>query len=138
MAIWQRFSQTATITAVSNHANAELLSNAEESDTFESRDLVVVDGIIVVLSDTDDLCGFRLLVAENTIVTGDLTDTTPDPFSDLVYYSWFFGRGPMVFRLRSKRTIPVNYKLWGQLWKEQGANSTIMHAGMHLYVQQKR
>ncbi len=138
MALWQRFSQSANLTTIGSHDNIAHLTNGQEADTFESKDLVIVDGIIVLHCNTDELMGFRFIIAEETIVTGDLTDTQPLSISDMVYYSWFWSRGPMVFRLRSKRTIPREYTLWGQLWKERGAgDATLAIAGMHLYIQQK-
>ncbi len=137
MAIWQRFSGTATLGTPGAHSNFEVLINGQESDAFESKDLVIVDGIVVVHCNTDELMGMRFIIAEETIVTGDLNELAPLPHSDMVYYSWFFSRGPLVFRLRSKRTIPNEYTLWAQLWKEQGGTSTVTHWGAHLYIQQK-
>ncbi len=137
MPVWQRFSHTQQVSAVSASGNSALVVNGEETDQFESKDLVVIDGIITVQCDTDDLCGVRLVVAHELLVTGDLTDTAPAPHDDMIYYSWFCSRGPLVFRLRSKRTIPMEHTLWSTIWKELGTTATTVNVGYHLYIHQK-
>ncbi len=137
MAVWQRFSRGVSLSAASSHDNTTLITNAEATNDWESRDLVVVDGIITLHTDTDNLCGARLIVAHELLVDGDLSDTNPQPFDDMIYYSWFFARGPSYFRLNSKKTIPVEHRLWLQLWKEVEADATQVNAGLLLYVQEK-
>ncbi len=137
MAIWQRYSHAPTVVTAGDHSNLELLHNQATSDDFQSADLVIVDGIVVVNTDTDNLCGVRLLVADEIIQTANLSEVDPEDWSDMIYYSWFAARGPLVFRLRSKRTLHPEEKLWSQVWKEQGGDSTICRVGYHLYVQRK-
>ncbi len=137
MAIWERFSHSATLSAAGTHSNLELIYNGAETDSWESKDLVVLDGIVMLHANTDDLCGARLVVAHELLTTSDLSDTVPEPYDDMIYYSWFFSRGPSYFRLNSKKNIRMEHKLWITLWKENDANPTNIHAGLHLYVHEK-
>ncbi len=135
---WERFSKTSTLTTVGLHSNSELFHNAGHpasgGDNLVQRDVVIVDGIVTIHSDTDALIGTRLVVANELIVDGDLSDTIPEEHSDMIYYSWFTARGPSYFRLRSKKSIHPEEKLWLTIWKEQEATSTIVHAGLRLFL----
>ncbi len=139
MALWERFSATASITTVGNHSVTELIHNGQSTDDlFHEHPLVVVDGIVTIITDTDDLMGARLVVAHEIIVAGDLSDVVPDEHDAAIYYSWFCGRGPLVFRLQSKKTILPEHKLWLTLWKEQGDSAAAnIHFGMRAYIQRK-
>ena len=94
--------------------------------------MVGVDGIVTVTCDTVNLMGVRLLVLPETMVSGDFDENTIAPHDQAVWYSWFAAAGPLVFRLRSKKTIPSNYKLWLQIWKEGGGTATVCRVGLML------
>lgn len=137
MPIWERYAKANTLGAQGVHANDELFLNKEDTDYFQNADVVVVDGIITVVTDTDDLVGVRLLVVNENFLDAELTEDDPTPGSPLVYYTWFAARGPLVFRLRSKKTIPVDHKLWLQTWKALGSTATIIRVGLLLLYQVK-
>ncbi len=137
MAIWERYDQVSNLLNVGDHVNTQLFHNQATSDNFQSADIVVVDGIVTVLTNTDDLVGVRLLVVDEGLVDADLTEDDPAPHHHSVYYSWFCGRGPLVFRLRAKRTIPPEHKLWLQAWKAQGGSQSAVRTGEHFYMQLK-
>ncbi len=132
MPVWERYHGGQSLAAEGSHVNVELFHNLQADENFESSDVVIVDGILTTITDTDALCGVRLLVVPEEIVTGTLTEDVPQPHNQMVYYSWFVARGPMVFRLRSKRTVPPEHKLWIQLWKASGSAATILNYGIHL------
>ncbi len=132
MPVWERYDGTQTLVGVGSHINTSIFHNLQGDENFEASDVVAVDGILTVITDTDDLCGVRLLVESELIVTGDLNEDVPQPHSQEVYYSWFVARGPMVFRMRSKKTVPPEHKLWIQVWKAQGGNSTVLNWGLHV------
>lgn len=132
MPVWERYHGGDVISTAGGSITTEIFANAQADENFEAADLVIVDGIITFLTDTDDLCGARLLVVPEEVLIGALTEDAPQPHSDLVYYSWFLGRGPMVFRLRSKRTVPPEHKLYMQTWKAVGSATTTIQYGMHL------
>ncbi len=133
---WSTVLHSATLSTQGAHDNSELLYNQLEAgdEPWENRDVVVVDGIVTVISNSDDLIGVRLLVAHEIIVDGDLSDTQPSDPDDMIWYTWFAGRGPLVFRIRSKRTIPTQYKLWGQMYKALGSTSTAILVAYRLYT----
>ncbi len=135
---WERFSDAQNLTTAGSHTNLELFSNqpdpAAGGDVLFERDVVIVDGIVTIHTDTDDLCGVRLVVAHEIIASGDISDTVPAEHDDMLYYSWFVARGPMIFRLRSKKTIHPNEKLWLTSWKENGSTATTIRTGMRLFV----
>ncbi len=137
MPIWERYDGTTSIAAIGEHSNRELFHNVQADENFEASDVVVVDGIVTFITDTDDLVGARLLVVPEEILTATLNEDVPQPHNDMVYYQWWISRGPMVFRLRSKRTVPPEHKLWMQLWKARGANATNAHFGIRLLFQVK-
>ncbi len=137
MPSWTRHSHAATLSTEDATNNKELIhNNPTTAEPWTASRLVIVDGFVTLISDTDNLCGCRLLVVPEDIVDGDIDATNPEDPDPSIYYSFFFGRGPMVFRLRSKKTIGPNDKLWVSLWKESGTDSTIARAGLRLYVAQ--
>lgn len=132
MPVWERYHGEDTLGAVGTNVNTEIFFNTQADENFEASDVVGVDGILTVLTDTDALCGVRLIVAPSGLVSGDLTEDIPNPHDRMIWYSWFVGRGPMVFRLRSKKTIPPEYKLWMQSWKAAATLSTEVRWGLHV------
>lgn len=139
MAIWERYQPAFnTVTNVGDHESIPVLHNEiGGSDNFQVADLVVVDGIITVMCDTNDLCGVRMLILDENIATADINEDDPEPHHPSVYYSWFCAAGPLVFRLRSKKTLPPEHKLWFQIWKANGVLLTSVKVGVHLYIQLK-
>ncbi len=132
---WDRFTFEAAITTVGNHANQEVMSNASAPALHYERNLTVVDGIVTVVTDSDDLFGCRLIVAHELIVTGDISDTVPAEHDSAIYYSWFAARGPLVFRLRTNKTVRPEHKLWLTVWKELGAAASAnIRFGMRYFV----
>ncbi len=132
MPVWERYSGQNTLVAGGEHINTNVFSNTQSDENFESSDVVAVDGILTVQTDTDDLCGVRLLVLDGTISSGSITESDPAPHERGVWYSFFAARGPMVFRLRSKKTVPPAFNLWLETWKEQGSTSTKVNWGFHV------
>ncbi len=137
MAIWERYQAGHLLSTAGTHQNSELLQNQQADENFESGDIVFVDGIITVLTDTDDLCGVRLLILDEEVTSGGFDENDPEPHQPQVWYTWFVGRGPLVFRLRSKKTLPPEHKLWLQSWKALGSASTNIRSGILLYEQFK-
>ncbi len=132
MSVWERYDGTATVAAQGDHLSSEIFANAQADENFEASDVVIVDGIFTCLTNTDDLCGVRLVVAPEEMVAGDINEDVPQPHSPLIYYQWYVGRGPMVFRLRSKKTVPPEHKLWVVQWKARGTTSTVMNWGLRV------
>lgn len=131
MANWERYTFFQTVTAVGDHQNQVQEVNADLPDQ-RNADLVAVDGILTVLTNTDNLVGLRLLILDDTIATANITEDNPGPHESSVWYNFFAGRGPMVFRMRSKKTLPPNHNLWIQVWKASGTDATAVHVGFQI------
>ncbi len=132
MSVWERYHNRVSVTAAGDHVNEQVFFNQQADENFEASDVIAVDGILTILTDTDDLVGIRLLVAPQQMLTSDLTEDSPAPHNRMVWYSFFAGRGPMVFRLRSKKTVHPSHKLWIQVWKATGASVTLVSWGFHV------
>ncbi len=136
MAIWERYQKSRTITNVGDAFGDLLLTNDITDNNFLSSDLVIVDGIITISGSTDNLCGTRLLVLDQDD-TNTADENNPEPHHPSVYYTWFSAKGMVSFRLRSKKTLPPEHKLWLQSWKAGGALAHDIHVGLLLYIQLK-
>ncbi len=132
MPVWERYSTNQTLAALGSHVNVEIFHNTEDTDNFQEADVVGVDGIVTVITNTTDLIGVRLLVLNELITSGMFGENDPAPHEAAVWYSWFAANGPLVFRMRSKKTIPSKHKLWLELWKEQGTASTVVNVGLQV------
>ncbi len=137
MPIWERYDGEDTLVNVGDHGNSLIFHNEEDTDNFQSADVVIVDGIMTVVTDTDDLIGVRMLILPEVMTTADFNEDTPAPHDRGVYYSWYVGRGPLVFRLRAKRTIYAEHKLWLNTWKARGTSSTKVRWGLHAFLHLK-
>jgi len=132
MPVWERYVNDASLSAVGAHSNSMVFENNEDTDNFQNADVVAVDGILTVHTDTDDLMGVRLLVVPTGLVDADLTEDYPRPDDAMMWYSFFAARGPTIFRLKSKKTIPPDYALWIQQWKASGTTATTTRIGLHV------
>ncbi len=132
MPVWERYDGESSITAEGIHSNTQIFANAQGDENFEASDVVGVDGILTVITDSDNLCGVRLIVAPEEMGTADLTEDVPQPHNRMVWYSWFVARGPMVFRLRSKKTVHPEHRLWITVWKARGTDVTLVRWGLHV------
>ncbi len=132
MPVWDRQGNAVAVTAPGDHINVSLFLNDQSDEVFEQGDVVIVDGIVMINTDNDDMVGVRLIVAHQLLVTADLTENDPPPHDSMIYYSWFSARGPVVYRLRSKKTIPPEHRLWLQIWKQTGSIATTVRVGTHL------
>ncbi len=130
-----RADSQATLTAVGDHINLEVLSNQSGAEPWDDHDLTIVDGQLTVITDTDNLCGARFIVANEAIGDSDLNEDNPAPEDDMVWYSFWAARGPLVFRLVSKKTVHPEHKLWIQVWKARGADATFLRWGLNLMIQ---
>ncbi len=133
MPVWERYDGEHTLTGtIGSHENQEIFHNFQADENFEASDVVAVDGILTIITDTDDLCGVRLVVAPEEMVTTDIDEDIPQPHNKMIWYSFYAGRGPMVFRLRSKKTVSPEHKLWITSWKAHAGVATEVRWGLHV------
>ncbi len=137
MPIWERYDETVALSTVGAHQNTKLFTNLEDTDHFQNADVTIVDGIVTIITDTDDLCMVRLIIADELVTDAEINEDTPATSDRMHYYTWYCGRGPLIFRLRSKRTIATSESIWLNVSKALGANVTNIHVGLMLLFQLK-
>ena len=138
MALWIRGSTTATLGALGVYdSQEETQFHNQTGNPFTDLDIVIVDGFLTLITNTDALCGFRFVRGPEAQVAGDYNEGLPEEGAPDIWYSMFHARGPVMYCLRSKFTIYPQYKLWTTAWKEQEATSTLLSAGWRLLVVKK-
>jgi len=120
-------SQTATSNRDAGTENA-LLDNIDQP---EDR-MTVVDGIITLVSSNHDIWTVRLLHLPEMVGLNDLNASTPGENDRMIYYSWHIAGGPLVYRLRAKRTLYSGERLVLQTWKETGSSEQTLHVGFQI------
>ncbi len=131
-ALWESYSETFGLTAVASQDAEEIFHNEVDDHVFASAPITIVDGIVTIITDTDDLCLVDLVIAPEHM-TEALVEAVAI-HEQMSWYKWFCARGPLVFRLRSKRTIQPEHKLWVRCIKSQGGNATDIHVGLNLLM----
>ncbi len=139
MAIKLRSSGAVALTAEGDHSNFLVFTETRQTDEWEDTPITIVDAILTVITDTNDLCGIRILApVPDLIVDGDLTENAPVPDDPMVWYSWYCAQGPLVFRLNTQRTIRPGNGVWVTAWKDKGTTATTLRFGLHYMVQPHR
>ncbi len=135
--IWERYSKTANHVSEGTSTSFELFHNEVDDHYFQNAPITIVDGIVTVITNTDNLVIVRLAIHHEFVVAADLGVLSPDPGDRTIYYEWFAARGPLVFRLRSKRTMQPQQKLWLTLGKPSGGGTdgTDIRVGLMLLLQ---
>ncbi len=133
MSEWIEGSFETSITATQTAAGAvELWQNDEEP--FHNR--TIVDGFVTILTDTDDLVSIRLYgPVPNFAVAGDFSFSLPQRHAPENWYWFHAGRGPLVFRTRSKRTFGAQQELWAMPVKLRGTALTVINVGWQFLLQ---
>ncbi len=133
MSEWIEDSWSNTVGAAQTAATpVRLFSNDEVS-----RDVprTVVDGYVTIITNSDDLCQVRLFgPAAEFADPSDFTFLKPARKEFISWYWLNCGRGPMVFRIRSKRTFSRLEECWGVICKLRGATTTEVHVGWQLLL----
>ncbi len=94
-------------------------------------DRTVVDGYVTIITDTDNLCQVRMWApAPGFTAAGDFSFASPVRREAINWYWFNCGRGPMVFRLRSKRTFAQSQEWWMACAKLRGADATNVEVGI--------
>lgn len=124
---WHRETYSQTVTANASPGVEALLVNNLDSD--ESHLMTIVDGIITLKTDGDDIFSVRLLHIPEALTIATVSATIPDESDRMVYYHWHVAGGPLVYRLRAKRSLHAGERLYLQSWKETGSVESTLHVG---------
>ncbi len=131
-ALWEEYDQTVSLTAVAAESSQEIFHNEVDDHIFASAPITIVDGIVTIITDTDDLCRVKLCIAHELMSAADIQAL--DAHDSLWWYRWSCARGPLVFRIRSKKTIHPEHKLHIYMQKLRGANPTNVHIAEQLLM----
>ncbi len=131
MPIWEDYNKQATATvavlATARSWQTILVNDSDAAEVFLSGDIVFIDGIFTVHTNGDDLWEVMFVIARS-----DETTTTLNAMARYnmnVWYYFHVARGPLPFRARSKKTLPVGHTLFMSTRKVQSvadASETIM------------
>jgi len=98
------------------------------------RPRTIVDGYVTIITDTDDLAQVRMFgPVPGFASSGDFAFSTPTRSEAVNWYWLNCGRGPMVFRIRSKRTFENLEEFWMAPVKLQGSSATNIRAGYQFF-----
>ncbi len=125
---WLRQAHNHVVTSNSVANNVELITPT----FYDDNHLTIVDGIFLMGSDSDDLWVVRLVHTPELIGTADLTASQPDGDDRMNYYYWHVNRGPILMRLRSKKTLFEEESLWLQSWKISGTSQQELNVGIQI------
>ncbi len=127
MTEWFEGSNSFSITTAQT-MGTPILIYTQDDDPPRAR--TIVDGYITVITDTDNLCQIRLFgPLPGFTSAGDLAFATPTIAEASRWYSFDCARGPMVWRIRSKRTFEHLEELWIGGVKLRGGDATALIVG---------
>ncbi len=131
-ALWEEYSWTHSLSTVASVTATELFHNEVDDHIFASAPITIVDGVVTMFTNGDDLFLTSLVVCNEQLVSAEVSAIPRH--SPEVYYSMYNIGGPLVFRLRSKKTIPPEHKLWVRSIKAQGADAEDSRGGVQLLM----
>ncbi len=131
-ALWESFSFTHSLSTQGTNTQSEVFHNEVDDHIFASAPITFVDGIVTLATNGDDLFQSRLIIAHELLTGAEVgAMQLHEPGN---WYRWHITRGPIVFRLRSKRTIPSEHKLWLATQKVQGSIAENVRCGITLLM----
>ncbi len=125
--LWEEFDQSTAITTEGAKITTEIFHNEVDDHVFASAPITIVDGTVTIVTDTDDLFAVKLVVVPELYVAADIEALARHEREN--WYSWFVARGPVIYRIRSGRTIYPEQKLWVTIRKARGGNSSQIRIG---------
>ncbi len=131
-ALWEHFYFTHQIGAVGNTAGNEIFHNEVDDHIFASAPITMVDGICTLYHTGVGFSRVWLTIAHELLTAAEVQAMQLHDSSH--WYKWYIAQGPLVFRLRSKRTIPPEHKLWVSVQKLYSASVEDIQVGIDLLM----
>ncbi len=131
-ALWEEYATTSTLSTGGTDDAQELFHNEVDDHVFASAPITIVDGIATVVCSTTNLVRVKLVVAHESFVAADIDALGRHEPQN--WYAWMCAAGPLVWRLRSKRTILPEHKLWVHLKKVAEGDSTVINCGFEFLM----
>ncbi len=130
--LWETYPFLASLSTAGTKSSTELFHNEVDDHIFASAPITIVDGIATLYSDGTNLFRTKLVIAHESFASGDVEALGRHEPQN--WYSWYIVGGPLVFRLRSKRTIPPEHKLWVTTEKVGGGVAENVRGGCELFM----
>ncbi len=131
--LWEEYSKTITLTTVGSRDSQEVFHNEVDDHIFASAPITIVDGIVTIMSDLGtDMSNIKLGIFPELYTSTDVEGVAAH--DSQWWYKWYVQGGPLVFRLRSKRTIRPEHKLWISGTKSLATNTTTVNCGMEFFM----
>ncbi len=124
MAEWIDGSFEGTLTTAQTADGAvELWQN---NDT-PNHDRTIVDGFVTIMVNTDALHDVTLYApAPNFAVAADFTFADPSRNEPIVWYRFGCAAGPLVYRIKSQRTLGAKEEVWAMTRQLRGSISSVV------------
>ncbi len=129
--LWEAFSAESSLTTKGTGDADELFHNEVDDHLFASAPITFVDAICTIITETDDLFLVRFLIANEQLNSGQIQALQRHVKN--VWYGFYAARGPLVFRMPSKKTIHPEEKLWVDFFKAEGNTASIIRVGLQVF-----
>ncbi len=130
--LWEEYSVSTSLSAVGASLAVEIFHNEVDDHLFASAPITVVDGVTTILVTGDDLVTVALAFANEN---QDATEVAAMQRHERPqWYSFYACRGPLVFRMKSKKTLYPEEKIWVVMRKAVGTAATTVEVGVQLLL----
>ncbi len=126
--LWTPFVSSASLMTTGSQTANEIFHNEVADDPFQSAPVTMVDSICTIITDSDDLWSVGFAVANEDLNSGQIQ--AMERWERGIWYEFYAARGPLVFRMKSKKTIFPEEKLWVYFEKETGSAVQLCHVGL--------
>ncbi len=129
-ALWEEFSAVGSLSTQGTSSATELFHNEVDDHLFASAPITLVDGITTINTDGDDLWIVSYVVVNEALTSAQVQAL--QRHEKAIWYSFYAVRGPLVFRMRSKKTIHPEEKLWVRFFKAGGNTAENARVGLQM------
>ncbi len=130
--LWEEYSASAALSTEGTTAAEELFHNEVDDHLFASAPITIVDAIATLFVIGTDLwqVSFAVVNEDMSSAQVQLLQRHERP----MWYSFYAIGGPLVFRMKSKKTIYPEEKLWVRWRKAEGSASETARMGIQLFM----
>ncbi len=130
--LWEQYPFTSVLSTENSKSATELFHNEVDDHIFASAPITIVDAICTLNTDTDNLVSVWFIVANEQLISTEIQAI--ERHERPVWYVFYAVRGPLVFRMKSKKTIYPEEKLWVKVQKDGGNTSSELRGGIQLFM----
>lgn len=130
--LWEQYPFTGVLSTEGTTVQVELFHNEVDDHIFASAPITIVDGICTINTDNDNLFSVWFIVVNEEMASADVAAISRHERA--VWYVFYAVRGPLVFRMKSKKTIFPEEKLWVRIQKDGGNTSSELRGGIQMFM----